>query len=947
MRKTLARFFAGISVLALTLLGFTTISVAADSAQLTKIGQQAFTDITTCLTSGKEKALDVFYLIDNSGSLTYTDKNEVRTKVLSNSLVELANFSKQGVSVSYSAALFNTNVEPVSKWTKITDGNQAQQLSRSVNNANSNGWTDWEEGLRYAKKQLESRSDSCRMLIWFTDGGINPDDSFEARFSSLSALCRTGITEKSLGSSKKYGLMSEMKKSDISIFGVLYQDDKSTLDSWQKEASLNDATDRLDFEHYLMSFMIPLIEGKGTISQKANGYPTPTGELQCGEITESGYAPAGQPNGAFLNAQDPIALAFQFLKLESQITGGSGVPIVDGKFTIKPGTAAFRIITPESNWTLTGPSDSKISATEANPGSANVETSAGVTKIDFAVNNDPKYQGQWKIDGVPDSAELYVYSGLTIELDRDKVSQVIGQRENTLTGKISRTANFSNLPVDLSVYGQQDLSLEILDNGVRKNVEDVEIELLPSGQLKIEKFKPNQESGDVELWVSLDLGGDFQKISSRFTLSAMAAKALAIPSSDVVNLTTLEGPVGQATGKITVNGPTVGDSSQFCIAGAIIRTDDVQTAAEKKERLADFVWNFNGTKSNGSDSCVDVANGETKVISVVVTNKTQANAHVVSMRTMSSKAGTANYSAPIRFEFDTKTQGNAAVTVAVIAGLLALGILIPLLMLYFFNKVTTKFLPFENTHRAEFPILVTPGLAPKILDGRSSASQKSIVVGPQDFVAQVDQPASAEVNTGAGLAKGRVPIFPLLATWYEAQALEGSRLLSMKSAGEKNPKEFSDGKAAELSPNMNENWILSFTESDLRNSIDEALPGRLIIYSAMGTLPGYQSRVNDIVQTPGVAERILELREASKAEQKTKKPSKGRKQSESSSTDFVASAVISGTSLPTSGTLAAPSLDVPANPSIPSSNNLKPNSPLTPPSPPTTGKLAPPPPPGA
>lgn len=947
MRKTLARFFAGIAVLALTFVGFTTISVAADSAQLTKIGQQAFTDITTCLTSGKEKALDVFYLIDNSGSLSYTDVDEVRTEVLSNSLEELANFSEQGVAVSYAAALFNADVRPVGKWTKLTNSSQANQIANVANNRQLGTWTDWEEGLKFAKGQLESRNDSCKMLIWFTDGGINPDGEISSVFKSLSNLCRTGISEKSLGASKNYGLMAELRKSQISVFGVLYQNDKSSLDYWTNEDKQDDPQSRLDFEHYLMSFMIPLIEGKGTISQKANGYPTPAGELQCGEITESGFAPAGQPNGAFLNAQDPIALAFQFLKLESQITGGSGVPIIDGKFTIKPGTAAFRIITPESDWTLTGPSDSKISATQGNPGSVQVETSAGVTKIDFAVNNDPKYQGQWKIDGAPDSAELYVYSGLTIELDRDKVSQVIGQRENTLTGKISRTANFSNLPVDLSVYGQQDLSLEILDNGVRKNVEDVDIELLPSGQLKIEKFKPNQESGDVELWVSLDLGGDFQKISSRFTLSAIAAKALAIPSSDVVNLTTLEGPAGQATGKITVNGPTVGDSSQFCIAGAIIRTDDVQTAAEKKERLTDFVWNFNGTKSNGSDSCVDVANGETKEISVVVTNKTQANAHVVSMRTMSSKAGAANYSAPIRFEFDTKTQGNAAVTVSVIAGLLALGILIPLLMLYFFNKATTKFLPFENTHRAEFPISVTPGLAPKILDARSATSQKSIVVGPQDFVAQVDQPASAEVNTGAGLAKGRVPLFPLLATWYEAQALEGSRLLSMKSAGEKNPKEFADGKAAELSPNMNENWILSFTEADLRSSIDEALPGRLIIYSAMGTLPGYQSRVNDIVQTPGIAERIVEIREASKAEQKSKKRSKVRKQHDSASTQFVSPAVISNTSLTTSGKLAAPSLDVPTTPNIPSSNNLKPNSPLTPPSPPTSGKLAPPPPPGA
>ena len=949
MKRLVARVCAGILVFASSFAGFSSISIAADSTKLSRVGQQAFSDITTCLTSGKEKALDVFYLIDNSGSLSYTDVEEVRTEVLANSLTELANFSDQGIEVSYAAALFNSDVEPIQNWTKLTDASQAKQISKSVNNQRLGDWTDWEEGLRFAKNQLESRGNSCRMLIWFTDGGINPDGEIPSTFKSLSNLCRTGITQSSLGTSENYGLMAEMRKSQISIFGVLYQDDKSSLDHYTNQLKEPDPQARLDFEHYLMSFMVPLIEGKGTISEKAKDYPTPGGELQCGEVTESGFAPAGEPNGAFLNAEDPVSLAFQFLKLESQITGGSGVPIIDGKFSIKPGTAAFRIITPKSDWKLTGPSGSEISITEASPLDSIVETSSGVTKIDFAVNNNSKYVGQWKIDGASEDAELYVYSGLTIELDRDKVSQVIGQRENTLTGKILRTPNFAALPIDLSIYDKKDLTLEVLEDGERRPVQGVDVELLASGQLKIEKFKPEQESGDIELWVTLDIGGDFQKISSRFTLAAVAAKALAIAESDVVMLTTLEGPTGQATGVVTVNGPTVGDSSQFCIASSVIRTDDAQTAAEKKDRLANFVWMFDGVDASASDTCVDVANGETKVIQVVVSNSTQANAHVVSMRNMTSKAGAANYTAPIRFEFDTKTQGNAAVTIAVIFGLLALGILIPLLLLYLFNKVTTKFLPFENVHLAEYPIIVTPGFAPRILDARSGAAQKPITVGPQDFVAQVDQPASAEINTSVGVAKGRVPVFPLLATWYEAQALEGSRLLSMKSGGEKKPVEFADGKAAELSPNMSENWLLSFTESDLKGSVEDPLQGRLLVYSAMGTLPGYQTRVNDIVQTPGIAERITELREASKItgkKTKSKKPGKQSKANNESLTPIVTPT----SSGPISGKLSAPGFEVPSNPVIPNSSgsNLEaPTSPLSPPSLPSSGKLAPPPPPGA
>jgi hypothetical protein len=317
------------------------------------------------------------------------------------------------------------------------------------------------------------------------------------------------------------------------------------------------------------------------------------------------------------------------------------------------------------------------------------------------------------------------------------------------------------------------------------------------------------------------------------------------------------------------------------------------------------------------------------------------------MRNTTSRSGQAEYSAPLRFEFETKTQGNAAVTIGVIALLLLLGILLPLLLLYMFNKLTTRFLPLENTYRAEYPILMTPGIAPKIVDGRGQGERKGIQVGPQDFVAQVDEPASPELNTGIGLAKGRVPLFPLFATWYELQALEGQRVLTMKSSGDKNPKVFADGVVSELSPNMNENWALSFSDVDLLKPEEEQLPGRLVVYSAMSGLPAYQTRVTEILATPGVADRVAELRAAAKNDltkddirTKTKPSPKGA-------------------ALPEGGSLTLPTLpaSVPgsgklAPPSVPSSsgNVQAPPSGVglsapTQPTNPGSGKLAPPPPP--
>jgi hypothetical protein len=315
------------------------------------------------------------------------------------------------------------------------------------------------------------------------------------------------------------------------------------------------------------------------------------------------------------------------------------------------------------------------------------------------------------------------------------------------------------------------------------------------------------------------------------------------------------------------------------------------------------------------------------------------------MRNTVSRNGQAEFSAPVRFEFETKTQGNTAVTIAVIALLLLLGILLPLLLLYLFNKATTKFLPLENTYRAEYPVLLTPGFAPKVVDARGQGPRKGIQVEPQDFVAQVDQPAAAEINTGLGMAKGRVPIIPILATWYELQAPEGQRVITMKSGGEKNPKTFADGASSELSPNMNDNWALSFSDADLLKSEDEELPGRLVVFAPMSNLQSYQSRVNDILQTPGIGDRVTELRSAAKNEQlaETQKPKSGKSRPAAPEAgSFTVPTVPS--SLPGTGKMSPPGLP---NITPDSSGSLGAAGDPAAPAPPkpASGKLAPPPPP--
>jgi hypothetical protein len=195
------------------------------------------------------------------------------------------------------------------------------------------------------------------------------------------------------------------------------------------------------------------------------------------------------------------------------------------------------------------------------------------------------------------------------------------------------------------------------------------------------------------------------------------------------------------------------------------------------------------------------------------------------------------------------------------------------------------------------------------------------------------------------MAKGRVPIIPILATWYELQAPEGQRVITMKSGGEKNPKTFADGASSELSPNMNDNWALSFSDADLLKSEDEELPGRLVVFAPMSNLQSYQSRVNDILQTPGIGDRVTELRSAAKNEQlaETQKPKSGKSRPAAPEAgSFTVPTVPS--SLPGTGKMSPPGLP---NITPDSSGSLGAAGDPAAPAPPkpASGKLAPPPPP--
>ena len=897
VNKSVLRVVAATVSLIFAGTGLSIMPVAASSTsgvQISAVGERAFKDLSTCLASGKNQALDVFYLVDSSGSLSYTDREEVRKTVLENSVSQLRNFADQGVAVSFAAALFSDSVRPIQSWSKLSSAASFDQavdvVSRNVTNDRVIGYTDWEEGLQFASGSLAQRpKTNCKMLVWLTDGGINPTGDLNDTLDSLKRLCHPRISSTTLkNSASTFGIFNKIRQQQISIFGVLYQNDKSSLEQFEEDyddgSSDFTGAERLELEHYLMSYMVPLVEGSGKIQTSAVakdiGLP-PGGNLECAPVDEAGFAPAGQPNGAFLVAQDPVSLAFQFLKMQAVLAGGSGSQIVDGKFDVPSGTALFRVLTTSAKWRLTGPDGSEVdqkAGKKPTDPNLTVTQSAGVYQLDYKIGTDTNLLGQWKLDSPKGDSALFLYSGLTMVLDRDRTSQVVSERENTLTGQVIRTQEFSDLPVALDVFEARDLSLFTSDSSGKLNeIDGLTIDLRADGSFKVEGYVPGNNGGREPLWLTLDLGGKFDPVSSKFDVDVVSQNDIATVQNSVIKLSNLEGPEGKATGKILVSGPTTVESSEYCIDEKALRTTDAQTAAKKNPRDDKFVWNFSSSVTSDG-LCFTIPQGETIEIGVEVTNPIQADSQVVSVRGSKSTSGAAELQENLQFEFKSGAKSDPFVEWAVIIGLLIAGLLIPLGLLYLLNLVTTKFLPVSQMVRAEYPVKIQTGTVTKILDQKGNP----ILVDANDFKFLADQPASNSLDLGQkGKSVARLPLFPLAATWFEHQAPQGSRVISVYNGGSKNPNHFSSGKSTEISPNHADNWQLIVPDAEFAKPEGEQLNALLVVGARMANLPQYQARVNDISSKPGLQRRIGEIRaeiatEAAKPQKADRIPKPGK-----------------------------------------------------------------------
>lgn len=804
---------------------FALIPIPAHAANdLTSTGNRAFEDLTRCISS--KKALDVYYLIDQSGSLKSTDREDSRADILGSSLNALGDFESD-VQVNYAVTFFGDEPDNWAGWSTVnraTINQRAAALSAEIRKPSRKGDfnTDWLAGLTRAKNDLETqkaKSNACQALIWLTDGGIwlqagngygAPHSYSEYRTSSaVKTLCND--------------VMPALRKSGVSVFGVLLKNDAQLDQTGEPERSQT-----LDG----MSHIFPLVEGKSP----GGASEVPASPESCGSLP----IPANQSAGAVLIAKDPVSLALQFLVLTAATQGGIEGKLSPGnptQFTIEKGIRKFELVSTTKKWTLSGPNGISY---DANSPEIEVSKSGVVTSI--SVNVGSKEIGKWSFAFDSGSRnKLFLFSGLGVRVNR---SGFVAGENGTMSGSITTTSTAQ--PVDLTAYKDVPVTVEeVLPNGDIKELGSP----MPtkSGKFSLSDFKPRPGQTQLELRVTMPLttvGGTKLKplsvtqiVDVPVRTNYPTLKQVPIVISDINDQS-------KGTGKIEIVGPANG-SGRVCFDTSGNNGVTVTSDESKKDRS--FTFEISGL---GTDGCVAVTELEEKTLTISASTNTPDEAKVEANLPMSSFSdsesnGVIKDDVPMQMKTTLVKAWEWLVKLA----LYLLGILLPWLFSYLLNRATTKIAFGPKIQRAAFPILIHSTKGVTAPDG------SPLLVKADDFKFIPEQEDTAHYVDPLGEMSAHVPVNVLRAPWFEISAHPGSRVVTMLPVPLSLKKRFASGAAAPMKGNVDSLWAIYLRESDLLNSAHSiSIPATLLIYkrNKLSQPNQHVDVVMKATQTPGI-----------------------------------------------------------------------------------------------
>ena len=434
---------------------------APSVAQADSRGEGAFAELAACARSESTTDVNIFFLIDSSGSLSKpvngkpaSDPLDVRADILSQTIEQLSALNSQK-RVNFALDTFDITSPGGGgsykgyDWTEATEGNVAKASSwvkEKIPGYDGGKATNWLEGLKRATKQLSSapnsNGDVCQAIIWFTDGGLDVDNvasDMSKESSAIRELCGVEPTD---GKGSTSGIIESLRADGVNLIGVLLTPEKG------REFGRGPGFDGL------VSYFGPIVTGDGNVDGR--DFKGARGQgFQCGRFP----VPASYASGEVLVADDPDALARQFIEMIEQIVVGAPIDVEeDNSFYVDKGVSDVSIVIPVAEWDILRPNNLPKIVSSSRETKFRVSTVGKISVVRF--QNEDGFEGQWRVNlGAKGRISVFMQSGLRIKLD-PAVKIEVGKGIQTINGTIF---DAKGKPADLSVYTSVKMRVIALD----------------------------------------------------------------------------------------------------------------------------------------------------------------------------------------------------------------------------------------------------------------------------------------------------------------------------------------------------------------------------------------------------------------------------------------------------------------------------------------------------
>jgi len=752
------KFFSLASAL---LISFGMLSAGTPGAlagpEISDWGKQAVQQIATCVnSSGQKDVVNVLFMIDESGSLGWNDKQNLRVEGLKAALEQFASIAEYRpyftVNRAFSTFAEDFKVIDGKGWAELTEKSlrgDKNWIDSKVPGLTGGQTTDYARALNgaydYMKPQITSNS--CNILLWFTDGALNLGTNDGATEKAFEKIC--AVNPRTGAATGGPATIDNFRKSGINIQGILLRN----ADVIANPGAYKKTQAYVDGESRGMTYFKPIVEYSGNVDTAYfNGNSKL--DIKCG-------SPVGA-KGVVTEVGDPIDIIWPPTQFECITSSGRVIEAKSGSINIDPGFTRFKASALKDGFSLKN-ATGQVLANSQGASVADVQVSyfganeVAISASGNVLENSELAPGKWTFTTKDFARSVFCgYLDLAIEIKNEPCYEGESCSFNGVITQIGRSVNFAD-------YKSKNLRYGFIDP-TNQSISYSSLTFDDSGKFKA-SFNPTGRTdslGFANLIVTLDVT---TKSGYEFTFSAIQQVQPLPPglypevNPNPINTSDftapLDGKSGAATAPIIIKGPSR-TNGEVCFKDLEVRTDP------NPNRVNDYQATLDG-KNLKDINCIPVSEGESLNYILEIKNSESADGVVSGFIPVVFKSdGQEDIAGQVPVSFETKVKINDVRFWIIFALCMFLGLMLPLTVLKILQLRAAR-IAVSPLSKATTPVLLTAS-GGFVSIKRTEKGSGTDIFTESDFEGFMHSDSKEkQIQIGSETLRGNAPLNPFAA----------------------------------------------------------------------------------------------------------------------------------------------------------------------------------------